>query len=131
MPARNAFEILTGPLGASTGLPGLKLPTLPTDQRTIDMMAVDLLVEAQRKGGWIHVGLEPTFPGLIADSVWSQGIAQGDVQPVDFATFNTFGYAVIHLTRQQLDVQVTGIPAVDPQTLLDATGMSTYLRRAA
>ena len=127
VPARNAFEILTGPLGAGTGLPSMKLPTMPDNKRTIDMAAVDLLVEAQRAGGVDPLGLEPSFPGLIADSVWSQGVAQGDVRPVDFATFNTFGYAVLHLTRQQFDVRVTGMPAVDPQSLLDATGMSAYL----
>ena len=73
------------------------------------MAAVALLVEAQRAGRVDPLGLEPRFPGLIAESVWMlQGVAQGDVaNRSDFATFNTFGYAVLHLTSQRLDVQVT------------------------
>lgn len=125
--SRNAFEILTGPLGAGTGLPGLRLPSLPADQRTIDKAVVDMIAEAQKAGGVDPIGLEPTFPGLIASSVWSKGISQGDVQPVDFAAFNTYAYAVLHLTREQLDVEVRGIPAVDPRSLLEPDGMRAYL----
>jgi len=124
-PARNAFEIITGPIGASTGLP-VKVGAAGADGRTAERAVADALAAAQKAAGLDAVGLEPEFPGLLVDSVSSDGGKPGLVAPADFAAFNSYTYAVLQANDTALTVRVTGIHAIDPAALRDAAGMAGY-----
>jgi phosphodiesterase/alkaline phosphatase D-like protein len=136
-PARNAFEILTGPLGASPGIPwwqlGISTDGLPhdLDRRTLATWNGDSPGKAGTRGlkqaGLDPIGLEPSFPGLVASSVHAAGGPSGTVAPIDFANFQSFSYAVLTLDRKSLTVQVKGIPMiVDPSRLDDSMVESDY-----
>jgi hypothetical protein len=136
-PARNAFEILTGPIGASPGVPWRQydLSTDGTphdlDRRTLGVWNGDAPGQGGGRGlkqaGLDPMGLEPTFPGLVASSVHAAGESTGTVAPIDFANFQSFSYAVLTLDRKSLTVQIKGIPMiVDPTRLDDAKVESDY-----
>ena len=141
--ARNSFEILTGPLGASAGNPtGLKvdikgLPIREADRKTLavwdgDAPNSDGQTKGLKQAGLDPIGLEADFPGLVADSVRATGSQPGTIEPLDFASFNTYGYAVLTFDATTLGVQVKGFPIVsDPATLLDAQAEKEYESRQA
>jgi hypothetical protein len=137
LPARNTIEILTGPMGASTGLPQVKADVSGLSGRAVDRAVVETLVgdrpntdgvlQGQKQAGLDPLGLEPDFPGLVASSVWSDGGQQGVVEPEAFAAFNTYAYAVLDVTDTTLRVRVEGLPAVtDPTRLTNAAGLGSY-----
>jgi phosphodiesterase/alkaline phosphatase D-like protein len=137
LPARNAFEILTGPIGASSGLAPVKADVQGLSGRDIDRRVIETLVgdvpntdgvlKGQKQAGLDPLGLEPDFPGLVASSVWSDGGAQGVVEPEAFGAFNTYAYAVLAVTDTTLSVRVEGLPAVtDPTRLTNDAGLQSY-----
>ena len=141
--ARNSFEILTGPLGASAGNPtGLKVDTkgLPIREADRKILAVwngdtpnsDGQLKGLKQAGLDPIGLEADFPGLVADSVKATGVQPGTIEPLDFASFNTYGYAVLGFDQGSLSVQVKGFPIVsDPALLLNAGAEKEYESRQA
>ena len=141
--ARNTLEILTGPLGAGSGNPtGLKVDTKglalrEADRKILGVWNGDIAnTDGQMKGlaqaGLDPIGLEATFPGLNAASVKSVGGTPGVIEPIDFASFNTFSYAVLTFDKTSLHVQVKGIPNVgDPSTLLKDDAEKEYESRQA
>ncbi|MGI9145686.1 MAG: alkaline phosphatase D family protein [Chloroflexota bacterium] len=143
-PARNAFEIITGPLGADVD---------PIDQtHNVDVYGLSLR-DADRKvvdtwngtipdtkgktdgllqQGYDPIGLEASFPGLVANSVVATGMPAGEIIPADFVSFRTFSYSVLKLDHSTLDVRVMGIPAVlDPTQLFDPLVEQAYERQEA
>ncbi|MGI8553542.1 MAG: alkaline phosphatase D family protein [Dehalococcoidia bacterium] len=138
VPARNAFEILTGPIGAGTGLPPVKANVARlTAERDVDRVETAALVgdqpntdgmlQGQKQAGLDPVGLESNFPGLIASSLVSDGGTPGVVEPQAFTAYLAYMYAVLTVDNNLLTVQVEGIPAIDLQTLGSPDGMNTYL----
>ncbi len=84
------------------------------------------------QAGLDPIGLEANFPGLDATSVQSDGGKAGTVEPIDFASFNTFSYAILTFDKTSIHVQVKGIPNVgDPATLLKADAEKEYESRQA
>jgi phosphodiesterase/alkaline phosphatase D-like protein len=136
LPARNAFEILTGPLGADQGFLPIKAATDGLSGRDADRVEVQTLVgdvpntdgvtRGQKQAGLDPIGLEADFPGLVASSVVSQGTQPGEVVPWAFAAFNSNGYAVLTADATTLNVRVMGIPFVPFKTLYDASGQQAY-----
>lgn len=141
--ARNAFEVLTGPLGAGAGNPaGLKVDLKGLARRDADrkILAVwngdepntDGQLKGLKQAGLDPIGLEADFPGLDVASIHSDGGKAGVVEPIDFASFNTFSYAVLTFDQSSLRVQVKGLPIVsDPATLLNADAEKEYESRQA
>jgi len=139
--ARNAFEILTGPLGAGAGNPpGLKVDTKGLSRREADrkILAVwngdspntDGKQRGLKQAGLDPIGLEADFPGLDAASIHSVDGQSDAVEPMDFASFNTYSYAVLTFDRSSLHIQVKSIPIVpDPFTLLNADTEREYENR--
>lgn len=138
VPARNAFEIITGPIGAGTGNPPVKANTLGLSGRALDRRLVDVLngdapnsdgaTKGLKQAGLDPVGLEANFPGLVADSIRAADVAPGTVDPLAFASFNTYSYALVSVDGDRLIVRVDGFPAVpDFSTLNDAVGLRAYL----
>lgn len=137
-PARNAFEILTGPLGASPGVPWSQLGVSPDgpphdlDRRTIGVWNGDIpgkngAFHGLKQAGLHPIGLEANFPGLVASSVRAVGEPPGTVSPLDFANFESFGYAVVTADHSSLTVQVKGIPlVVDASRLADPSLEKEY-----
>ncbi len=142
-PARNAFEVLTGPIGAGAGLPGgLKLDTKGMAIRDVDTQILGILngdlpgVNGQTKGlklaGLDPIGLEATFPGLDVASVTATGVQPGTLSATAFGSFQTFSYALLTFTQTTLTVQIKGLPYVaDPSTLLNADAEKEYESRQA
>ena len=144
--ARNAFEIMTGPLGAVTGS-GAEIPPAPPYGRKIDLKGLDRR-EADRsilsvwngesadavgkvlglkQAGLDPIGLETNFPGLEAASIRSVGGMPGAVEPLAFASFLSFSYAVLTFDQSHLHVQMKTTPNVpDPRTLLKADAEREY-----
>lgn len=116
LPARNAFEILTGPIGAASGPAPVKADVQGLGGRAIDRRVIETLVgdvpntdgelKGQKQAGLDPLGLESGFPGLVASSVWSDGGVQDVVEPEAFAAFNTYAYAVLDVTDTSLRVRV-------------------------
>jgi phosphodiesterase/alkaline phosphatase D-like protein len=139
--ARNAFEILTGPLGASAGNPrGLKVDTKGLGRREADrkILAVwngdnpnaDGQPMGLKQAGLDPIGLEMAFPGLDTASIHSAGGTPGTAEPIAFASFNTYSYAVLTFDQSSLHVQVKSMPIVpDPATLLNADAEQAYENR--
>ena len=138
--ARNAFEILTGPLGAGAGTPpGLKVDTKGLRRRDADRKILAVWngdspnADGQQRGlkqaGRDPIGLEADFPGLDTASIRSLDGEPGIAEPVAFACFNTYSYAVLRFDRSSLYVQVKSIPSVDPATLLNADPEQEYENR--
>jgi phosphodiesterase/alkaline phosphatase D-like protein len=143
-PARNAFEMLTGPLGADVdpidvthNVDVYGLSQRDADRRVVDTWNGDI---ADSKGkytglkqdGFDPIGLEPSFPGLVASSVRAAGMPAGQIIPADFVSFKTFSYAVLRFDRTSLTVRVMSIPAVlDPTFLFDPVEEQAYESRQA
>jgi phosphodiesterase/alkaline phosphatase D-like protein len=132
-PARNAFEILTGPLGAATGTPpyGRQIDIKGLGQREADrkILAVwngerpdaDGQLMGLKQAGLDPIGLEANFPGLEVASIRSAGGSPGVVEPLAFATFRSYSYAVLTFDQSHLHVQVKAMLNVpDPSALLKA-----------
>ena len=127
--ARNAIEILTGPMGASAGTPALKmdikgLAIRDADRKILatwngDLPNADGQTKGLKQAGLDPIGLEADFPGLNKSSIKATGGTPGTVEPLDFASFNTYSYAVLTFDQSSLGVQVKGLPLVsDPAVLL-------------
>ena len=142
--ARNAFEIMTGPLGAGTSTPpyGRKLdvkalPRREGDRRILSVWNGESADDEGKLLGLKRsrldpIGLEANFPGLDAASVRSAGGKPGVVEPLAFASFNSYSYAVLTFDQSHLHVQVKGMPAVaDPSTLRNADVEREYEARRA
>jgi phosphodiesterase/alkaline phosphatase D-like protein len=144
VPARNTFEILTGPLGAdvdpidlthNVDVYGLSLRD--ADRKVVDTWNGDIPDAKGKVNGLVQqgldpIGLEPGFPGLVASSVVAAGMPAGQIIAADFASFRTFGYAVLTFDRGSLSVRVMGIPAVpDPTQLYDSSAEKTYEQQQA
>ncbi len=91
-PARNAVEIITGPIGAATGPPAIGRE-LGAASRDLDKLILDL---------------------------WNNGLRRVGLEPIKYGSFMTFSYAVLSADADRLSVTVKGLPAVaDQSTLLD------------
>lgn len=142
-PARNTIEILTGPLGASAGNPtGLKVDTknLPIREADRKILAVwngdapntDSQTKGLKQIGLDPIGLEANFPGLDVSSLKCNGCKPGEVDALNFASFNTYAYAVLTFDQSSLSVQVKGFPIVpDPTTLQTVEAVKEYEARQA
>jgi phosphodiesterase/alkaline phosphatase D-like protein len=136
LPARNAFEILTGPLGASTAYPNVGAALDGLSGRAADRVEVATLVgdapssragvHGQKAAGLDPIGLEPDFAGLVAASVLDPDGTSGTVEPAAFAAYRTFGYAVLTVDGDLLTVRVEGLPAVDYPELADPAALTRY-----
>jgi hypothetical protein len=134
--ARNAFEILTGPLGAGFIYPPVKADLSGLSGRAAERREIETLVgdypntdgqlRGQKQAGIDPVGLEATFPGLVADSIVAEGGHDGTVEPAAFASFATFSYAVLGVQDDLLTVRVMGQPAVDFPLLADPSGLNKF-----
>jgi hypothetical protein len=125
LPARNAFEILTGPIGAGT-VPPLRVSLSGLGHRDAERLIGATLADLQQRAGLDPIGLEPSFPGLLAESVVAQGAPPGTVEPQAFVSFNTYAYAVLTVDGPRLDVRVVGIPTVDFHDLDTPSGLAAY-----
>jgi alkaline phosphatase D len=139
---RNAFEILTGPIGAGAGNPlstvdvqGLAIRE--ADRKTLDVWNGDApnkdgKLQGLKQAGLDPIGLEPDFPGLDTASVSATGTPTGQVVPMDFASFNTYTYVVLTFDKTRLSVTAKGFPIVrDPATLQNADVLKEYESRKA
>ena len=119
--ARNAFEIMTGPIGAIAGSPfrdRIPVPNLGT--READAKLVGLMNDAMRKAKLDPIGLEPDFPGLDAASVRVAGRPAGAWDAAAFASFATYSYVVLTFDSSSVRVQLKTMPYVpDPRKLRD------------
>ncbi len=140
--ARNAIEILTGPMGASAGTPALKvdikgLAIRDADRKILqtwngDVPNSDGQLKGLKQAGLDPIGLEADFPGLDKSSIKATGGTPGTVEPLDFASFNTYSYAVLTFDQSSLGVQVKGLPLVsDPAVLLTPAAEKEYESRTA
>jgi hypothetical protein len=125
LPARNAFEILTGPLGAANGFP--IRPGIPGLRgRDAERRATQVWADLQQQAGVDPIGLEPGFPGLIESSIVAEGGTPGVSEPAAFASFATLSYAVLSVDADRLTVRVTGQRAPELPSLQDPTGLLAY-----
>jgi hypothetical protein len=144
LPARNAFEIITGPLGAdvdpidqthNVDVYGLSLRD--ADRKVVDTWNGDIpdskgKTNGLKQAGFDPIGLEATFPGLVASSVVAEGMPQGQIIAADFVSFRTFSYTVLKFDRGSLAVRVMGMPAVlDPIALYDPATERAYEQTTA
>ena len=120
-PARNAFEIITGPIGAVTGSPLRgRIPVENLGTREADERIVTAMNDAMRMGGLDPIGLEPDFPGLDRSSLRVAGRPDGVWDAVAFASFATYSYAVLTFGPSSVSVQLKTLPYVaDPRQLRD------------
>lgn len=125
VPARNAFEILTGPLGAGFGYP-VKADLVGLSGRDAERKVAQTLVGLQVAAGVDPIGLEPGVVDVVPESVSARGGATGVVEPEAFASFNTFTYAVLSVDGPLLTVRVTGHDGVDPSKILDPGALQQY-----
>jgi len=140
-PARNAFEILTGPLGAITGPPpyGRPIDLLGLSRREADRRILEVWngdapdAKGQqvglRQAGIDPIGLEANFPGLDVASIVSAGGRAGAAEPLAFASFGSYGYAVLTFDQAHLHVQVKTIADADPTALRDPAALAEYESR--
>jgi phosphodiesterase/alkaline phosphatase D-like protein len=137
--ARNAFEILTGPLGAITGTPPYarnidigNLPRREADRRIVatwngDAPDADGFVMGLAQAGLDRIGLEDDFPGLDVAGIRTLGGRAGIAEPLAFASFRSYSYAVLTFDPSHLHVQVKTMPAVaDPASLLRPEALRAY-----
>ena len=113
--ARNAFEIMTGPLGAING-------PVPYG-RHVDVTGLSR-ADAQRHMLAVWNGDEPDADGK------RMGLRQAGLPPLEKVSFLTFTYALLTFSDTELQVQVKGIPAVqDPKKLLEPAALAEYESR--
>jgi phosphodiesterase/alkaline phosphatase D-like protein len=119
--ARNAFEIITGPMGAIAGSPFRdSVPIANQGTREADARIVTLVNGLMKKAGLDPIGLEADFPGLDVASMRTLGRAPGTLDPVAFASWATYSYAVLTFDQSELHVQLKTMPYVDkPRVLAD------------
>jgi alkaline phosphatase D len=144
LPARNAFEIITGPLGAdvdpldqlhNVDVYGLSLRD--ADRKIVDTWNGDIPdvkgnTDGLRQQGFDPIGLEASFPGLVPECVIAAGMPANQIVAADFVSFRTFSYTVLRLDRTSLAVRVMGIPAVmDPVQLYDPAAEQSYAQQPA
>jgi len=139
-PARNAFEIMTGPLGAGTGTPpyGRKVGVEGLTRREADRKILGVWHgeaaddDGKRLGlkGNDRIGLEATFPGLDVAGIRGTGVI-GVGDPLAFASFRSFSYAVLTFDATRLLVEVKTMPGVpDPKLLeTDTAALDEYESR--
>ena len=85
-----------------------------------------------RQAGLDPIGLERGFPGLDEASIVSAGGRRGVAEPLAFASFNSYGYAVLTFDQASLHVQVKTIGNVpEPETLLEPRALAEYESRRA
>ncbi len=135
--ARNAWEIIDGPIGAFPVVPAvganLDDATGRAADRAIvatlngDVPSADPRFRGLRAAGLDPVGLEPDFPGLVLDSIVSAGGAPGVWEPAAFASYDSFTYAVLTVDGPLLTVRVVGQPATAEADLHTPEGLSRYL----
>lgn len=135
VPARNAFEIVTGPLGANFGFPAVKadltgLTGRDAERRAAQTLAGDVPnsdgeLRGQRQAGVHPIGLDPGL-GLVPESIVAEGGPDGVPEPAAFASFNTFSYAVLSVQDTLLTVRITGQPAQNASELLDAAALARF-----
>jgi alkaline phosphatase D len=137
--ARNAFEIITGPLGAdvdpidqthNVDVYGLSLRD--ADRKIVDTWNGDIPdakgnTNGLRQEGFDPIGLEASFPGLVSASVAAAGVPAGEITAADFVSYRSFTYTVLRFDRASLAVRVMGLPAVlDPIQLYDPASEQAY-----
>lgn len=142
-PARNAFEIMTGPLGAVTAtLPYIRAAVRKGGAEGLGLRAADRKILSAWNGdnpdrdgklmglsqaGLDRIGLEPGFPGLDIASIRTAEGQTGVAEPLAFASFNSFSYAVLTLDQSHMLVQVKTMPSVsDPAALLKVEELREY-----
>jgi len=142
-PARNAFEVLTGPLGASAGNPmGARADITNLSQRDADRKIVDIwngiapdakgTTQGLKQFGLDPIGLETGFPGLDSASIKSLNGKNGAADPLNFVSFNTYAYALLTFDKDSIGVTVKGLPYVsDPATLTNPAALTEYEGRKA
>jgi alkaline phosphatase D len=128
VPARNAFEIITGPIGAGFGYPPVKADLSGSSGRDAERVVTQTLVgdlpntdgelRGQKQAGVDPIGLEPDLVGVVTDSIIADGGQPGVDEPSAFASFNTFTYAVLSVDDRLLTVRVTGQPGPDVTALI-------------
>jgi len=139
---RNAFEILTGPIGAGAGNPLSWVDIQGLARREADRKILDVWngdapnkdgkLQGLKQAGLDPIGLEPDFPGLDTASVSAMGTPTGQVVPLDFASFNTYAYVVLTFDKTHLSVTAKGFPIVrNPVTLHNADTLKEYESRKA
>jgi hypothetical protein len=144
LPARNEFEIITGPLGADVdpidqthSVDVYGLPLRDADRKVVDTWNGDIpdstgKTSGLRPDGFDPIGLEASFPGLVPESVVASGMPAGVITAADFVSYRSFTYTVLRFDRGSLAVRVMGIPAVlDPIQLFDPAAEQTYERQQA
>ena len=119
--ARNAFEIMTGPIGAIAGSPFRdRIPVAHLGTREADSRLVTLMNDAMRKAGLDAIGLEPDFPGLEGRSIGIAGRPDGAWDAMAFASFATYSYVLLTFDSSSVRVQLKTMPYVpDPRKLRD------------
>ena len=136
-PARNAWEIIDGPIGAFPVVPAVGAALDGKSGRAVDRAVVATLngdapsADARFRGlqaaGLDPVGLEPDFPGLVLESIVSADGAAGVWEAAAFASYNSFTYAVLTVDGPLLTVRVVGQPATSEAELKTAAGLARYL----
>jgi phosphodiesterase/alkaline phosphatase D-like protein len=115
--ARNAFEVMAGPLGAITG-------PVPYG-RKVDITGLSP-AEAQRRMLGIWNGDVPDAQGK------RLGLRQAGLPPLERVSFMTFTYALLTFTETELQVQVKAIPGVpDARKLREPAALAEYESRQA
>src|SRR5262245_27962823 len=139
---RNAFEILTGPIGAAAGAPPSMadiqyLAIREADRQVLEMWNgdapnKDAKLQGLKQAGLDPIGLEPDFPGLDTASIRATGTPAGQVVPMDFASFNTYTYVILTFDKTHVSVTAKGFPSVpDTATLHNAATLKEYESRKA
>jgi len=82
-----------------------------------------------RQAGIDPIGLEANFPGLDVASIVSAGGRAGAAEPLAFASFGSYGYAVLTFDQAHLHVQVKTIADADPTALRDPAALAEYESR--
>jgi phosphodiesterase/alkaline phosphatase D-like protein len=137
LPAGNAWEIIAGPLGAFPVLPPVGAPLEGRTGRAADHVIVDTFngdvpstipaFRGLRPAGLDPVGLEPDFPGLVVERLFSADGPPGVWEPAAFASYNSFTYAVLSIDGPLLTVRVVGEPATGEAALRTPAGLADYL----
>jgi phosphodiesterase/alkaline phosphatase D-like protein len=143
-PARNAFEVMTGPLGARAGTPpfGRSMGLAGLSRRDADRKAAAILngdapdaeglVAGLAQAGLDRLGLERGFPGLDEASIRTAGGAAGVAEPLAFVSFASFAYAVLTFDHAKVRVRVKTMANVpDPASLDDPAQLRQYEERRA
>ncbi len=136
-PARNAFEVITGPIGALTDASaGQRVNVKRMAQRDADRAIVNVwngdalnsegALKGLKQAGLDPIGLESTFPGLDVGSISAQGVSPGTVEPLAFVSFHSFGYATLSFDEGAVTVRVMTMPAVDALALLKPEALLAY-----